>query len=305
MKNFQSIWKYIIITAIMKAKGRNTENGRLEMRQVERRKTLKFKESEAGDLALNFCGISETEPLHSYGPSVKPHYIIHYVLEGEGDYYVGENQYHLKAGQGFLIEPGVLVFYQADQKRPWKYIWAGFGGQKVKEILRTFGLSTDAPVFQSDQGEELKRLVLDMMEHRMLGYSHELRLTGLLYLFLSTIGKGRVETAGVQERENIYVKKAVEYIKGNYHMGIKVKDVAEYVCINRSYLYTLFEKQLGLSPQKYLTAFRMNKAAELLEVTQFPVSAVAMSCGYQDIVVFTKAFRQAMGMTPTQYRKRE
>lgn len=160
---------------------------------MERRKTLTFKDTEAGELVLNFCGISQTEPLHSSGPAAKPHYILHVVLDGEGDYYVGGRRYHLTAGQGFLIEPDILVFYQADEGNPWRYVWVGFSGWRVQEMLRTYGLSWEEPVFGSDQGAELERLVQDMMEHHMVGYSHELRLTGLLYLFLSTeIGRAHV-----------------------------------------------------------------------------------------------------------------
>ena len=140
----------------------------------------------------------------------------------------------------------------------------------------------------------------DMMEHNTYGLTNELRRNGQLQIFLSLIA----ESAGTQarpeeDRANQYVKRAVEFIQRNYCNPVKVTDVADYVCINRSYLYTLFENSMGMSPQQFLTAFRLTRAAELLAVTQLPVESIALSCGYNDPLVFTKAFKQMKGMSPS------
>lgn len=79
--------------------------------------------------------------------------------------------------------------------------------------------------------------------------------------------------------------------------------MAEFVCVNRSYLYTLFEHSIGMSPQKFLSAFRITKATELLQTTEIPIESIALSCGYNDALVFTKAFKQAKGVSPSLYRK--
>ena len=39
-------------------------------------------------------------PLHSFGPAVRPNYIIHLILDGKGIYRVGKQQYELSAGEG-------------------------------------------------------------------------------------------------------------------------------------------------------------------------------------------------------------
>ncbi len=75
------------------------------------------------------------------------------------------------------------------------------------------------------------------------------------------------------------------------------------MCINRSYLYTLFQNYLGMSPQQFLTTFRITKARELLDSTNYPIESIALSCGYSDALVFTKAFHAMKGMSPSKYRK--
>ena len=50
------------------------------------------------DFYLCFCGYEKCDKLHRFGPAVRPNYVVHYILEGEGEYVVDERRYHLKAG---------------------------------------------------------------------------------------------------------------------------------------------------------------------------------------------------------------
>lgn len=271
---------------------------------MEKAYKLEFAGEQTGSLYVNCCGLSRTEPMHSFGPALKPHYLIHYILSGKGKFSIGGEEYPLEAGCGFLITPDELAFYQADEKEPWTYVWVGFSGTMAAEYVNNIGLSVRQPVFRSEASEELYRIVKDMMDHNTYDLSHDLRRNGQLGVFLSVIAEGsRVEKNGGDDRANIYVRKAVSFIESNYCNPIKVTDVADYVCINRSYLYTLFQQSMGMSPQRFLTTFRITKAAELLQLTSLPIESIALSCGYQDPLVFTKAFRQMKQMSPSAFRK--
>lgn len=271
---------------------------------MEKAYKLDFNNEKKGSLYVNCCGCSQTQPLHSFGPAVKPHYLIHFVLSGKGIFRSGEKEYHLEAGYGFLIEPEELAFYQADEKNPWTYVWVGFAGSEAENYLHAMGLSGRHPVFKSDRSQELYDTVRDMMEHNTFGMANDLRRNGLLSIFLSLIASGiDVVDRNETDRGNAYVRKAVSFIQSNYCNPIKVTDIAEYVCINRSYLYTLFQNYLGMSPQQFLTAFRITKARELLESTSYSIESIALSCGYTDALNFTKAFRGMKGISPSAFRK--
>ena len=270
---------------------------------MEKAYKLEFAGEQTGSLYVNCCGLSQTEGLHSFGPALKPHYLVHYILSGKGRFSIGGKEYPLEAGYGFLITPDELAFYQADEDDPWTYVWVGFSGTQAAEYIGNIGLSVRQPIFKSDESEELYRIVKDMMEHNTFGLSHDLRRNGQLGVFLSIIANGTQVAENEEDRANIYVRKAVSFIQSNYCNPIKVTDVANYVCINRSYLYTLFHNSMGMSPQQFLAAFRITKASELLQLTALPVESIALSCGYQDPLVFTKAFKQMKKMSPTSYRK--
>lgn len=271
---------------------------------MEKAYKLDFQNDKTGSLYVNCCGCSRTEPLHSFGPASKPHYLIHYVLSGKGRFRFHGKDYQLEAGYGFLIQPNELAFYQADECEPWSYLWVGFGGTRAEEYLHSMGLSDRHPIFSCDRSEELYAIVRDMMEHNTFGIADDLRRNGQLGVFLSIIAAAAgVVVKEEEDKGNQYVKKAVSFIQSNYCNPIKVTDVADYVCINRSYLYTLFQSYLGMSPQQFLTTFRITKARELLESTDYSVESIALSCGYSDALVFTKAFHSMKGMSPSAYRK--
>ena len=143
-----------------------------------------------------------------------------------------------------------------------------------------------------------------MMEHNTYGIANELRRNGQLGVFLSVLAD-RVGILPLEEEDksNQYVKKAVSFIQTNYCNPIKVTDVANYVCINRSYLYTLFQSYLGMSPQQFLSTFRLSKAKELLDSTDYSIESIAFSCGYKDALVFAIAFHLYKGFSPSTYSR--
>lgn len=271
---------------------------------MEKAYKLLFNTEESDDLYVYCCGLSKTEPCHSFGPALKPHFMIHFCLNGKGSFTIGGKKYPLKEGYGFLIVPDELAYYVADDIDPWTYVWIGFGGRRAEEIVSQLGLSLQQPVFKSDKSKEIYALVKDMMEHNTFSVEDSLRRNGLLSLFLSLIASGlSVTPKSDSGSANDYVNRAQAYVRSNYCNPIKVTDIADYVCINRSYLYTLFEDALGISPQQYLSRYRIAKAVELLQLTRLPIESIAISCGYSDPLVFSKAFRQEKGLSPSAYRK--
>lgn len=267
---------------------------------------LQIKERQFSDLYLCFCGYADCSAGHSFGPAVRPNYIIHYITEGRGRYTVDGVRYELEAGQGFLIRPGVQTFYQADESDPWSYLWVGFDGARAEEYLKGIGLGENRLIYRSNHGERLRRTVMDMLRHNTYTASDQFLLEGLLYAFFGVLAEDMdIVSSSEANAGSLYVRKAVEFIQNNYCNPIHITDVADYVCINRSYLYTLFQKELGMPPQEYLTNYRLTQAAELLAITDISIESVALSCGYSDPLVFSKAFKAKNGITPSQYRRKE
>ena len=72
--------------------------------------------------------------------------------------------------------------------------------------------------------------------------SDAFKIEGLLYLFFSKLSEDRKDASLLTKEENTnnYINKAIEFIQNNYHNPIKVTDIADYICLNRSYLTSIF-----------------------------------------------------------------
>ena len=271
---------------------------------MERSYVLQLQESKFQEFYLAFCGYARCEPLHSFGPAVRPNYILHFVLEGKGTYQIGEQKYRISKGQGFLIEPDISVFYQADREHPWTYLWVGFGGTKAHKFVSDLGLNDERLMFSSRHGQELRRIVYSILKHTEFTVSNSYYLQSKLYEFFSVLTRDlEVESAKEVHSQNIYVRCAIQYIQNYYSSGLQVTDIAKYLNVDRSYLYTLFKENLGVSPKQFLDQFQVSRAKEELMLTNSTIGHIAHVCGFQDTQRFTKVFKAQTGLTPSAYRK--
>lgn len=266
---------------------------------------VEFPSMDSEELHINNFGYSITKPCHKYGPAVRNFYLIHYVLDGKGEFYANNNCYHLHKGQGFLIEPDYQTVYMSDAEQPWTYVWVGFSGKKATDILNNIGICQTFPVFTCEEDQHPEKYIMDMLHHNNANSSDVYRQTAMLYLFFSCLAKANKDNTDYESKDNIYVTHAIRYIQNHYSEPMRIDKLARHVGLNRSYLSTLFKKYTGLSPLKYLQTFRLTKAAHLLSMTQLSIASIAFSCGYQEPESFHKAFRQMTGLSPTQYRIQE
>ena len=104
---------------------------------------------------------------------------------------------------------------------------------------------------------------------------------------------------------NSYVDSAKEFIRLNFYRNVSVKEVADHVGLSDRYLYNLFIKHIGKSPKEYLTELKIEKAKRLLITSNYSVSEIAVSCGFGDVLSFSKYFSKKVGVSPTAYKNRK
>ena len=77
--------------------------------------------------------------------------------------------------------------------------------------------------------------------------------------------------------------------------------IAKTLHSNYSYLSTQFAKALGISASRYITRFRMTKAAHALRQGKGNMIQIAGGVGYTDVKYFYRCFKKEFEMTPNQY----
>lgn len=258
------------------------------------------------DLYLCYCGSQNCPRDHSFGPAARDEYLIHFLTSGKGFYQIQGREYPISRGQAFLAPPHVPTYYYADFDFPYSYVWIAFNGKQVPSYLEKTSLSLHHPVCDLNfPVERIQEIVSDILQLRRRTLSSELACIGYLYEILSLLtidaASSAAEPVSPDRLPETYVKHAVQFIEHSY-ASISVSDIVDYVGVNRSYLYTIFKKELHMSPQKYLVSFKLSKAGEMLLDTELSIAEIASRTGYNDSLNFSKAFKKHFGCSPSQYR---
>ncbi len=263
------------------------------------------------DLSLYQYGWEKCDPLHSFGPAIRNHYLFHYVISGRGylsstDSSGIEHHYYLSENQGFLICPGQVNTYYADDNDPWEYTWLEFDGLRVNEYLHIANLTKDSPIYKptsTDLGEKVRNEMLYITHHS----DHDaLDLIGHLYLFLSNLTYSSISSDQRQRpgsMKDYYIREVINYIEQHYYEPITVEQMAASCNLNRSYFTRIFKKATQSSPQDFLIKYRMTKASEFLKVTNYSIGKISELVGYPNQLYFSKAFKSFFGISPKEYRK--
>jgi AraC-like DNA-binding protein len=85
---------------------------------------------------------------------------------------------------------------------------------------------------------------------------------------------------------------------------IALGDVANLVCLERTYCCRMFRKIAGAPFKEWLRKRRIGKATLLLRTSGNSITLVAHAVGYSDITTFERNFVEEFGMCPTKYRRR-
>lgn len=231
-------------------------------------------------------GYEACKKSHFFGPAVRTHWLIHFVVSGCGIYKINGRIYHVKAGEMFVIPPYEETYYEADAVTPWNYIWVGFtaNGALPSALSDVISCPEAEPVF------------LSMKRCAERNGGRNAYLTARLWDLFSLLQ----EDNGGHD----YVTKAVDYIHSEYMYDLTVEKIARRLAVDRTYLSAVFKKKMGVSPKQYLVRYRMDVAASLLEKKNISVSVAAYSVGYADMFNFSKMFKKHFGISPKQYALR-
>lgn len=100
------------------------------------------------------------------------------------------------------------------------------------------------------------------------------------------------------------VVRAIRFIRANAGVPFQVDEVVEAVPLSRRSLERRFRELLGHSISDEITKAHVERAKQLLSTTDLPMSQIAAACGFANSTRFGIVFRNALGESPTDYRRR-
>lgn len=94
-----------------------------------------------------------------------------------------------------------------------------------------------------------------------------------------------------------------DYIEENLAEHISLATLAQLARLSPYHFCRVFKRSFGVSPHRYHTARRIERAKMLLAKPVFSVTEIGLTVGFSETSSFTAAFRKATGLTPTGYHR--
>lgn len=94
------------------------------------------------------------------------------------------------------------------------------------------------------------------------------------------------------------------YISRNIDKEITLDSLSDFANLSKYYLCRLFKNAFGMTPIQYHVVMRLEKAKQMIQFTNLPLSHIADKLGFQSIHAFSRTFRKIEGVSPSFYRKK-
>ncbi|MBQ8505868.1 MAG: AraC family transcriptional regulator [Clostridia bacterium] len=243
------------------------------------------------------------------------------VVEGEVAVHAGAQSRRFRVGDGFFINSRVLHTVERINDGPCRIYTIVFhprfiGGDSDSAFWQNYVQPLLAEpmqeLFPVEAGEGWKdesiacfRNAWKHCAEKKAGFEIELRysLSRLAFLLGNHRAPSGHSATGRESREGARIKAMLLFIHENYAGEIDTAAIAASASVSASECLRCFHNTIHMTPIQYLRQYRIQRAAELLRLTDMKIADVGAHCGFQEMSYFARTFRELRGCTPREYRE--
>lgn len=232
-------------------------------------------------------------------------HIFIYCVEGEGWIeYSGERKIRLERRKLAVIPAETSHRYGASVDNPWTIYWFHVQGDLAGALIRAYGLdagpltlplSTHAAFM--DGFEQSFGLLAD----KTYSLPAQIHVASIVRYMMSNVGLSAGRTAQDKKRER-YLEQAVRYMTDRLAGSVTLPELAKHTGLSKQHLIYLFKRETGCPPVEYFLRMKMQRAAQLLDLTDLSIKEISGSVGITDPYYFSRLFKKMMDCPPTEYR---
>jgi AraC-like DNA-binding protein len=228
-----------------------------------------------------------------------------YITHGQGVFESRPGGHRtLRAGDLFVLFPGVWHRYRPDLATGWNEYWVELEGDYAARLLGHELFDAAQPVIVIGQDDILLGYYLSLVETIRTAAAHfEYRAAGLgVQILFHILAAARGREAGGRGSE-LALERAKAYLLEHSNGPVDLHGLARKLGVGYSWFRQRFQKYTGFSPLQYHQQIRINRAASLLAGTTLPIGQIASQLGFESLYYFSRLFKQKTGCSPTQYRQ--
>lgn len=248
------------------------------------------------------CSYTEYKPSQTESFASDGNAVLLIVSDGKGVATQADRRHTVTRGKGILVTGSTAVNVKADSIEPITLIYIKIGGDSVKQLVAMIEKRDSGSFLDFGNNGKIPDSARDLIMECSKPYSSDYGLMLSFYDFINSIYEHYMEKK--IPTKNVYMTRAVEYIKQNYNKSLSVESIANMLGIERSYLSRLFRTYKNKSTQNYIIDYRMRQAKRMFEEEDMNVSQVCAAVGYTNIYCFSRIFKSRVGMPPKEYMER-
>ncbi|WP_240420121.1 AraC family transcriptional regulator [Paenibacillus periandrae] len=236
------------------------------------------------------------------------HHVLLFIVGGSGEIMLNDQMLQLSSKHALLLLPGMkaaISSKHSSKLRLYRVAFELFRQSESTTLYRGYEKERSFPIqgqIAIHQHALLYRLIKLLYDnHHSLDVAMQLQQSIYMYAILRMLLK-EAQTVVSIDTWNAF-EKSVRYMQDAYHTDITLDKLADLAGLNPSYYSTLFKQKMDKSPIEYLTGLRMNRAKELLLLSQDKIRNVAREVGYKDEFYFSRRFKAQYGVAPSVYLK--
>ena len=124
-------------------------------------------------------------------------------------------------------------------------------------------------------------------------------------LVIEIIRKGEHSDLSDGKHIKINIEPALEYVKHNFHSGIKISQLAKECTMSETHFRRTFVHYMNMKPSDYINFIRIQKSCAMLREDNLPITEIASHVGYESASSYIRNFRKILGCTPYQWKKQD
>lgn len=229
-------------------------------------------------------------------------FLIQYTLSGKGILEYDGKKYSIIPGSIMFIDCRKSQNYYTDPMcDKWEVIWAHFNGKNAEVYYDKYTEKNDgSPVAFASSGNKISEIlenIIDLSENYTKNQDSEFSADNYVNSLLNEC----IIQSEAGGSAPSYVNEIAYYLQHHYKDTINLDILSKTFNISKFHLQRTFKDAVGLSPAKYLSNIRINKAKKLLRGTNLSVSEISEEIG-METNYFIQLFKSLENETPHQYR---
>lgn len=223
-----------------------------------------------------------------------------FVTEGSLTLRLTDKEYIINAGELFCkdVWQQIEILNQSSQKVSYFVVTFHF---KNGDSFEKYGLDKSFSPEGAQDFEELFKKLHSCYITRDIAC--KIREKSILYELLYRIIRLNF-TSEITMKNEMQIARAVRYVNKNISKKITLEELSQITNYSIPHLRRLFYEKFKISPLNFITKQKIERAKEIIEIEDLPISEVASICGFENTSYFIKQFKKLTGITPKEYKSR-